>query len=319
MTEVLVLADAKAEYLKDLQQLVGRVNLTISDQLPLLQEASAKADVVLFTTGPDLLKSILPRATRLRWIHSLYAGVENIVFPELVAHPAIFTNARGLYREPLAEFVMAGALFFTKHFRRLMQNQEKEFWDQFEVDPIRGKVMGIVGYGETGRSCAKLAHAFGMKVVALRRRPELSHGDPLIEKSFGPDGLVEMMQGCDFIILTAAVTPETRRMIGEVAIQAMKSQAVLINVGRGALVDEPALIRALEQGRIRGAALDVFEVEPLPAGHAFFRLKNVLLSPHSADWIPGWRNHSLQLFMRNLENFVNGQPLENIVDKHAGY
>ena len=319
MTEVLLVADPKAPFLKELEQFSGRVNFTISDQLPLLEEAAPKADALLFITNPDLLKSILPRATRLRWIHSLYAGVESIMSAELIAHPAVFTNARGLYKEPLAEFVMASVLFFTKDLRRLIQNQEKAIWDQFEIEEVRGKVMGIVGYGETGQACARLAHTFGMRVMALRRRPELSSNDPLVEKSFGRDGLAEMIRECDFIVLTAPATPETRRMIGETEIHAMKPQAVLINVGRGALVDESALIRALEQRQIRGAALDVFQTEPLPAGHPFYSLKNVLLSPHSADWIPNWRNHSLRRFMKNLENFVSGKPLENIVDRQTGY
>jgi phosphoglycerate dehydrogenase-like enzyme len=128
-----------------------------------------------------------------------------------------------------------------------------------------------------------------------------------------------MLGACDYIVLTAPATQETRRMIGEAEINSMKPQAILINVGRGSLVDEAALVRALNQGQIRGAALDVFEVEPLASGHPFYRLNNVLVSPHSTDYTPGWRDHALQCFIRNLEKFVAGQPLENTVDKQAGY
>jgi phosphoglycerate dehydrogenase-like enzyme len=316
---VLVIADPKAEYLNALQRFSGTVNIIISNQLGLLQEASPKADVILYISDPNLLRAILPQATRLRWVHSFYAGVENILFPEFVASPVILTNARGVYKRPLAEFVMAGILFFAKDIRRLIRNQEMGTWQQFDVEETHGKVMGIVGYGESGRACAELARAFGMRILGLRRRPELSRSDPLLDKVFGADCLVEMLGACDYIVLTAPATPETRRMIGEAEISSMKSQAILINVGRGALVDEAALVRALEGGQIRGAALDVFEVEPLASGHPFYRLKNVLLSPHSTDDTPGWRDHALQCFIRNLEKFVTAQLLENMVDKRAGY
>jgi phosphoglycerate dehydrogenase-like enzyme len=316
---VLVIADPKAEYLNALQRFSGTVNFIISDELELLQEASPAADVILYVTSPNLLRAILPRATQLRWVHSFYAGVESILFPEFVASPAVLTNARGVYKRPLAEFVMAGVLFFTKDLRRLVRNQDEGIWQQFDVEETRGKVMGIVGYGETGRACAELARAFGMNVLGLRRRPELSRSDPLLDKVFGPDCLVEMLGACDYIVLTAPATPKTRRMIGETEINSMKPRAILINVGRGSLVDEAALVRALEQEKIRGAALDVFEVEPLASGHPFYRLKTVLVSPHSTDHTPGWRDDALQCFMRNLERFMAGRPLENTVDKQAGY
>lgn len=316
---VLVIADQKFDCLKELQRFEGAIRLIISDQSNVLEEESPNADAILYTVGPHLLRAIFPRAARLRWIHSFYAGVENILFPELIEGSVILTNARGVYKKPLAEFVMAGVLFFSKDIRRLIRNQGLGIWQQFDVEETHGKVMGIVGYGETGKACAELARAFGMRVLGLRMRPDLSRSDPLLDKVFGPDRLLQMLEACDYIVLAAPATQETRQLIGEAEIRSMKPHAVLINVGRGSVVDESALVIALEQGRIRGAALDVFEVEPLPAGHPFYRLDNVLLSPHSTDYTPGWRDHALQCFIRNLERFLTAQCLENIVDKRAGY
>jgi phosphoglycerate dehydrogenase-like enzyme len=316
---VLVIADPKADYLNPLRQFSQKVDIIIADRVESLLEAAPKADVVMFVNEPNLLRTILPHATRLSWLHSFSAGVEKILFPELVMSPVVVTNARGVYGRPLAEFAMACVLYFAKDFPRLIGNQQMGVWEPFDVEEVHGKVMGIIGYGQTGKACAELARALGMRVFASRRRPELSHGDLLIEAAWGPDRILEMLPKCDYVVLAAPATPGTRQLIGEAEINSMNRHSVLINVGRGSLVDEAALVRALQQGRIRGAALDVFETEPLVAGHPFYQMKNVLLSPHSADHTSDWRDRALQCFMENLKRFMTGQSLENIVDKHSGY
>jgi phosphoglycerate dehydrogenase-like enzyme len=318
-TTLLVIADPKAEYLSVLDQVSGAVRIIVSDRAEVLQEACVTADAILYSATPDLLRSVLPRATRLRWLHSLKTGVESILFPELVGSPVIVSNSRGVHKGPLAEFVMAGVLFFTKDIGRLIRNQQLGVWKQFDSEEARGKVMGIVGYGQTGRACAEVARAHGMRVLGLRRRPELSRADPLLEKVFAAEGLLEMLASCDYVVLSAPATQETCHLIGESEIDSMKSSAVLINVGRGSLINEGVLIRALKHDRIRGAALDVFEVEPLPSGHPFYGMNNVLLSPHSTDHTPGWRDRAMQGFVQNLERFIENRPIDNIVDKLAGY
>ena len=166
---------------------------------------------------------------------------------------------------------------------------------------------------------AERAKPFGCKILALRRKPENSAGDPLIDRAFAPSQISDMLAACDFVVAAAPATPETRGMIGTAQIAALKSSAVVINIGRGPVIDEAALIAALESNKIRGAALDVFTVEPLPAGHAFYKMQNVLLSPHSADHTAGWRDRAVQFFLDNFARFAKGEPLENVVDKHAGY
>lgn len=317
---VLVLEKPEAEYLHALKSPPAPATIVIGDKLDWLEEVAPRADVIVngMSQG-SLLRAIFPKAARMRWVHSLSAGVEKVLFPELVASPVTLTNARGVFKRSLAEFVMGAVLFFAKDFRRLVRNQEAGVWEQFDPEEARGKLMGIVGYGETGKASAALARAFGMRVLGLRRRPELSRGDPLPERVFGPDRLREMLPACDYVVLSAPSTPETRGLIGEAEIACMKAAAVVINVGRGSVIKETPLIRALEQKRIRGAALDVFETEPLPSGHPFYRLENVLLSPHSTDRTPGWRGLSVDFFIRNLKRFQNGESLENVVDKAAGY
>jgi phosphoglycerate dehydrogenase-like enzyme len=318
---ILVIADPNAKYLESLRQISTTARIIVSNQTEVLQEACPAADCILLA-APNLagtLRAIFPYAARLRWLHTLNVGVEPILFPELVTSAVVVTNARGVYKHSLAEFVMAGVLFFAKDIGRLLRNQELGVWQQFEAEEVHGKVMGIVGYGETGRTCAELGQSFGMKVLGLRRRPELSQGDPLLEEVFAPSGLRKMLGRCDYVVISAAATLETRRLIGEPEISSMKSRAVVINVGRGSLIDEPELIRALQQGSVRGAALDVFEVEPLPVGHPFYRMKNVLLSPHATDHTPGWRERAVRDFIQIFEQFMKGQPLRNIVDKCAGY
>jgi phosphoglycerate dehydrogenase-like enzyme len=201
----------------------------------------------------------------------------------------------------------------------MLRSQEAGKWDPFDVEMLEGSVLGIVGYGDIGRAVAERARAFGVRIFALRRRPELCKGDPLIERAFPNEQLHEMLAASDHIAVALPLTPETRGLIGAPELAVMKPSAVLINVGRGPAIDEPALVRALEEKRIRGAALDVFDQEPLPEGHPFYRLENVLLSPHCADHTAGWLDRSMELFLENFVRFHNGEPLKNVVNKQLGY
>lgn len=275
--------------------------------------------VLVWLTPRALLEEVFPKAAGARWIHSSYAGVDGLLFPALRESPVPLTNARGVFSASLAEFAIGGLVFFLKDFRRLIRNQAAEIWEPFDCEELRGRTLGIVGYGDIGRAVAERARAFGMRILALRRRPETCQGDPLVDRAFAPPALTEMIAACDDVVVAAPLTPDTRRMVGRREIEAMKSGGVFVNVGRGPVVDEPTLVEALEQKRIRGAALDVFETEPLPAGHPLYRLENVLLSPHCADHTPDWLDQSMECFLANLERFRKGESLVNLVDKARGY
>jgi phosphoglycerate dehydrogenase-like enzyme len=322
MTPIKLVAIDKpgASHLKPFDSLPASVNLVVSNQLNELQQAVQDADVILngFPAAP-LFKQAFGFARRLRWVHSLSAGVEKILFPELIASPVVLTNARGVFKRSLSEFVMASVLHFAKDLRRLIRNQQAGVWEQFQMLELHGKAMGVIGYGEIGHACAQRAHDFGMKILGLRRRPELSKDDPLLAAVFGPDELHRLLAESDYVVLAAPSTPLTKKLLGKAEFAAMKPSAVFINIGRGTLVDEAALIEALKEGRIHGAALDVFETEPLPAGHPLFQLENLLLSPHCADHTPGFYEMDLEFFIENLHRFLKGEPLVNIVDKQAGY
>ncbi|SEL96815.1 Phosphoglycerate dehydrogenase [Stigmatella aurantiaca] len=317
---LLVLADPTARHLEPLRQLAPRLHLTLGASEAELGAAIEQAQVlVIDSQKKDLLRTLLPRARNLRWIHSLFAGVENLLFEELIQSPLPLTNSKGVYSGSLSEFALAAMLFFAKDLRRLVRQQAEARWQPFTSVELRGQTLGILGYGDIGRAAAQRAKAFGMRILACRRRPGQSEGDPFVDAVFPLERRQEMIAASDYLLLAMPNAPGTQRMMGEAELNALKPHAVLINVGRGSTVDEAALVRVLEQGRLRGAALDVFETEPLPAGHPFWRLENVLLSPHCADHTPTWREDAVAFFLKNLERFEAGAPLLNLVDKHAGY
>jgi phosphoglycerate dehydrogenase-like enzyme len=303
-----------------LEALPDATTIAAGSRVEAFEETAADATVIFsWSVSGNVLERVFAIAPRVRWVHSRSAGLESVLFPALAESPALLTNGRGVFSESLGEFVVGAALFFAKDFRRMLRSQEAGIWDQFDIQPIEGATMGIVGYGDIGRAIAKRAHALGMKVLALRKRPQQSAGDPLVDEVFPPERKMEMLARCDYIAAAAPLTPETRGMIAGPELRAMKKTAVVMNVGRGPVIDEAALVRALEEGWIQGAALDVFDREPLPAGHPFYRLKNVLLSPHCADHTPEWLADAMRFFLQQFERFRNGEPLLNVVDKARGY
>lgn len=317
---LLVLARPTDPHLAMLERLPGDTRIVTGDRPEAFSSAAGEADALLaWFTNRGLLERVLKMAPRVRWVHVSSAGLDSLWFPELAESSALLSNARGAFSWSLAEFALAAILFFAKGLRRLVRSQEAGTWDQFDVESVRGRTLGIVGYGDVGRAVAERARAFGMRVLALRRRPELSADDPLIERVFPAQSRLELMALSDYVVVAAPLTPETRGLVGEAEIGAMRASAVLINIGRGPVVAERALIGALEERRIRGAALDVFDEEPLPAGHPFYRLENVLLSPHCADHTVGWVAQSMEIFLDNFERFRQGLPLRNVVDKQRGY
>jgi phosphoglycerate dehydrogenase-like enzyme len=311
---LIVLTRAGDPYLPLLDAIRDRAEITLGASVEELGGAVPEADAMLaWVWERGATEAIFAQAKKLRWMHLRWAGLDNFLFPALIDSPVVLTNSRGVYSQSLGEFVIAGALFFAKDIRRLLQAQNQHRWEPFTMQELRGATMGIVGYGDIGKACASRAQALGMRVLAMRRNPDKSRGE------FGPDGLIDMIRQCDYVVASAPLTPQTRGMIGVREIAAMKPAAVLMNVGRGPVIDEAALIPALRDHRIRGAALDVFTNEPLPHEHPFFTFDNVLLSPHCADNTPTWNEEAMHFFLQNFDLFTKGEPLLNVVDKHAGY
>lgn len=317
---LLVLADPADENLALLERLPEETRIAAGATPEAFESAAPEADVILswFATR-DLLEQVWRMTRRVRWVHSASAGVENVLFPALVESEVPVTNSRGLYSDSLGEFALAAILFFAKDLGRMVRSRQAGVWDPFDVELIQGRWMGIIGYGDIGRAVALRARPFGMRIAALRRRPELSARDPLVDRLFGPGDLNELLALADYAVVSLPLTAQTRGLIGEAELAAMKRSAVLINVGRGPVIREDALVRALESRSLRGAALDVFEREPLPAGHPFYAMDNVLLSPHCADHFWGWKRRAMELFLENFERFRRGVSLRNLVDKRQGY
>ena len=317
---VLVLGNPKAHHLQLLDELPQPTDLHIGLDPDFIAREAPLADVLLnggFDGAP--FHQAWPLCARVRWVHSLSAGVEGILNPDFVASSVPLTNAAGVFAESLGEYVIAAILHFAKNIPLLQRNQQTHKWEWITVDMVRGATLGVIGYGGIGREAARLARAIGMRVIALRRKPELSRNDGIAERIYAPDQLLDLLAASDYVAMAMPATPATNHMIGARELAAMKESAVLINVGRGNAIDEAALVEALRSNRLRGAALDVVETEPLPADDPLYSLDNVLISAHSADRTPDFLEGATRMFLTNYTRFVRGEPLLNVVDKKAGY
>jgi phosphoglycerate dehydrogenase-like enzyme len=277
----------------------------------------------------DAFDRLLARAPRLAWVHSASAGVERALTPTARSRGIVITNARGVFSRPIAEYVMMMILAVSRKLPGLLELQRERTWQPLEGTELRDVTVGIVGLGSIGRAVGALATAFGCRVVATRRRPEagsaaraeeeLSFGEAMLDRVGGPETLPALLAESDFVVLAAPLTAETENMIDAATLAAMKPGSWLINVARGRLVDERALLRALRDGPMGGAILDTFRDEPLQPGSPFYDLPNVIVTPHTSWSSARVLDRSVELFSDNLRRFAAGEPLLNIVDPTQGY
>ncbi len=277
---------------------------------------------VAFTwkTTPDLLAA----AARLRWVHSSAVAVGTIDLAALAARGVRVTNSRGIQSGPMADHVMGMTLMLARKLHACLRAQPEGRWIQNELAGDRapwslaGRQMGIIGTGTIGIAVACRAKAFGMRVVGMRRRAA-GEVPPSFDAIVGPDALEALVRDSDVLVLAAPLTPATERLVGARELALMKPEALVINVGRGQLVDDEALVAALEAGRIGGAGLDVFAHEPLDPASPYWRLPNVIVSPHVSGFRADHWDAVIDLFAENLRRFRAGEPLLNPVDPSAGY
>jgi phosphoglycerate dehydrogenase-like enzyme len=266
----------------------------------------------------------LAAARRLRWIHSPAAGVGGMLYPEMRRAPIVITNSRGMAANTMAEHVIAVTLVLFRRLHVAMRRQAERAWAQDEIAApppnrsIAGARVLVVGLGAIGSAAAARFAALGAAVTGIRRRPDGTKPLSVTEVA-GPDRLLDLLPAADVVLIAAPQTADTRRLIGPAELAAMKRDAILVNVSRGGLVDEPALIEALRRGRIGGAALDVFEHEPLASGSPLWALPNVFITPHTSGFRPDHWDAATDLFAENLRRFEDGRALLNVVDKDAGY
>lgn len=278
-------------------------------------------------------------APRLRWIQLNSAGVDHALKRRILqAEDVLLTTVSGIHAQPIANYCLMMMLAFNYKLPRMMREQQASFWLEnphavyAPVDMSR-QTLGIVGYGTIGRELARLANAFGMRVLATKRnakRPDESHleytpagtGDPkgdIPERIYPPEAVAMMARECDYLVVITPLTPQTKHMINEQVFEAMKPSAILINVARGAVVDERALITALASGKIGGAGLDVFEEEPLPASSPLWHMDNVLISPHVSGNSVNYHEKACDVFIENLRRYLDKKTLVNLVDRAVGY
>lgn len=322
-------------FVERIQRGFPNVEVVRRDDYNAMEQELPDADVLMsWSITPEQLAA----ATKLRWIHSPAAAVHRLMIPELIESDVVVTSASGIHGPVVAEHVIALVLALAKRLPSAVRYQLQKKWGQellWNERPrpreIAGATLGLVGLGSIGMEVARLAAGLGMSVIAVResgkdqRRGRRGAEDSVgitgdrVSQTYGPDEIDLMLGQADYVVLAAPVTPRTRGLINQERLAAMKRDAYLINVGRGALIDEPALVSALREQRIAGAALDVFEQEPLAEDSPFWEMDNVLITPHSAALTERlWERH-FELMSDNLRRFVAGAPLLGMVDKARGY
>jgi phosphoglycerate dehydrogenase-like enzyme len=274
---------------------------------------------VLFAWRPDreLLPAAWVSASALRWIQSASAGVDGLLFPELVESDVVLTNARGVFDEAIGEYALGLMLLLAKGLVGVVDRQRRGEWRHRDSELLAGKRLLIAGVGPIGRAVGRKARAMGMRVRGVGRttRP----GDDVFDVVLGTDELLGALPWADYVVDVLPGAEGTRHLFGEQAFAEMNDWTRFLNLGRGSTVDQAALVTALRTGAIGAAALDVLEEEPLPEDHPLWTMPNVVVSPHMAGDFAGWREELVELFVENLERYLTGQPLRNVVDKRLGF
>jgi phosphoglycerate dehydrogenase-like enzyme len=278
-----------------------------------LERHLADAEVLL---GWRLPVAALARAPRLRWIQLTSAGADHVLDVRPDLGDVVLTNARGIHGALMADYAIGVMVMLQWGFPRLLRLQQARTWRHQYTEPLAGKCLGVLGVGAIGGEIARRGAAMGMTVLGLRREPRPAEG---VDRMYGPDGLGELLPRCDFVVVVVPATPETRRMLGERELRAMRRGAYLVNVARGSVVDEAALVRALADGWLGGAALDVFETEPLPAESPLWAMDNVIVTAHIAGEPDEYPKRVMGVVAENVARWREGRPLLNVVDPRRGY
>lgn len=287
--------------------------------------ALAEAEVLYgFLPRGEQLLGLLARVPRLRWFQATSAGIDRLdaagLLPALKSRGITITNVSGLHATPIGEYVLGVMLMFAKGAHRFVRAQSRREWLRYMPAELRGKTVGVVGMGAIGTEVARLAKAFGCRVLAIRRSASERRSDsPFADELLPPADLRYLLGESDFVVLATPLTSETRHLIGEAELRAMKPTACIINIARGAIIDEAVLVRALKEGWIAGAGLDVFEQEPLPEESELWGMENVILSPHISGGTEIYNERALEIFRENLRRYLDGRPLMNVVDPVRGY
>ena len=294
---------------------IARVRYATEDELA---DALPGADVLfVWAFRSDAVAAAWPAADALRWVHTASAGVDRLLFPALLESDVVLTNSRGVFDRPMAEYVLGTVLTFAKDMHTTLRQQDERHWQHRETERIEHKRALVVGTGPIGRAIARLLSAAGLRVAGAGRTAR--DGDADFGTVHASDDLAQVVGDFDYVVLAAPLTDQTKDLVDADVLARFKPTARLVNVGRGELVVQDDLIAALQAGHLGGAALDVFESEPLPRSSPLWEMPNVLVSPHMSGDTVGWTDELVELFQRMLGDYARGEALGNVVDKERGY
>jgi phosphoglycerate dehydrogenase-like enzyme len=284
---------------------------------PILRET----EVLL--TNPIVPDDIVERAPALKWLQLTSAGVDRLLDAPVVNSHVTVTTASGIHATPISEYVIGAMLAFAKGFPKAFRAQQQRAWQGYWPEELEDKTVGVLGVGAIGARVVKLAKALDMRVLALRRSAERRMtGDEAgmdVDEMLPPSDLPYLLAESDYVVVALPLTADSRGLIGEEQLRGMKPNAVIVNIGRGAIIDEVALVRALKEGRIAGAALDVFTQEPLSPESELWGLENVIVTPHISGGTPRYMERAVGLFCENLRRYLADEGLRNVVDTARGY
>ncbi len=285
---------------------------------PILRETE-----VLFS-NPIVPDDIVEQAPALKWLQLTSAGVDRLLDAPVVRSHVTVTTASGIHAVPISEYVIGAMLAFAKGLPRAFRAQQERAWRPYWPDELEAKTVGVLGIGAIGARVVRISRALAMRVLAMRRSVERKMsgpeaGVPDADEVLPVSELAYLLGESDYVVVALPLTPESRGLIGEAELRAMKPSAVIVNIGRGAIIDEQALVQALKEGWIAGAALDVFQQEPLSGESELWGLENVIVTPHISGGTPRYMERAVELFCDNLRRYLAGEPLRNVVDQERGY
>jgi phosphoglycerate dehydrogenase-like enzyme len=302
------------------ESLVPDMDVVVTRDLVEVEPVAGDVEVMSGWVDPEMIAAM----PAVRWVQHWAAGVDGLVArPEVVERDFVLTNGSGIHAVPITEHIFAFLLSLARGLPCAVRAQVDHRWVSpplcgEHVFELYNKTMVLIGVGAIGSRTAEVAKALGMRVIGVRRRPS-DDAVAGVDEMVGPDALLDVLPMADVVVLTVPLTDETRAMVGEPELRAMQSSAVLVNIGRGGTVSESALVRALQEGRIAGAGLDVFETEPLPENSPLWEMENVVVTSHYAGRTPQYTARAMEIFLDNLRRYRDGRPLRNVVDKALGY
>lgn len=319
MTRKILISFALPEpYVEQIRKISSHNDVIQEGDESILINAIKNAEIVF---AGKMTQKMMQAAKKLKWIHSTGAGIDRfLIIPEIVEGPVTLTNSSGVHPTPISEHVLAFMLTFTRKFKTFILAQHEEVWyrsNEIPMEELEGKTIGIIGLGAIGSEIARKAKCFGMTVVATKKH--MTDKPPFVDELLPDSDLKPLLQRSDFVVIAVPLTPETKDMIGEEELETMKRTAYIINVARGKVIKQAALIKALKEKKIAGAGLDVFEEEPLSSSSELWTMENVVITPHRAgDTIHYWKR-ATDIFCENLRRYIDNEEMVNLVDKKFGY